>query len=611
MRHLVACALLAATTRIPLVQRVLASSDLNDDCLECASVDSDEQDHALSLLAARGRALAFNAKHVRALDDAGAPTPAPGASHIISDMASRSLRYHPSQLGRSAIFSALGLIVVLLIGSGGYYLKAPPGADHDSDFELDFGPLTGSSLRLLDIQNRALLRPRVHTGGRTPSEACSNDDASGGDPSASREPSIEPPHIQAETPDGGIDRRSIPEEKLLSTWTTARVIASMLIDQGVQNVPWAMWHVGYSGVLLLVLACTFLGFTLWSIGILLEALDKSAAKRGIPRQARSFGIIGFALWGEWGGKLLALLQFASLCMSFQVGVLFAADSLHAASPVITENACIACIIVLVCLLVFCCPFRVTSSLASTGYFVQILNVAALLITAMQVNHLMPPTDRVFLVESGRRMHHAVNSLVFTFAVHLDIPLVYQKMENRREFPKAIALAFGASMTLTMVTALVGYIAFGGRASQNFIDNMGRDGFGEPLAPGLPNSVMRHVCGCLTGLQLVSLQSISMTSILILVEEYLGLAQRPIIRCVWRAGFIGLLLLFAFRLREQMAYVLGLDTALFELVFMIVIPTLAFAWLRWNRMGMVARISLALTIALSCSYCFVGACGAVS
>jgi len=122
---------------------------------------------------------------------------------------------------------------------------------------------------------------------------------------------------------------------------------------------------------------------------------------------------------------------------------------------------------------------------------------------------------------------------------------------------------------------------------------------------MANKLMSVICSSVTAIQLISVQPINLTSILILFEENAGLQRRPIIRYMWRASFAVASIFLTIFFREQMAYVMGFDGALFDSLFTLLIPTTGILWLHWNRLRIIAKIPLVLALVLAGAYCVVG------
>lgn len=214
-----------------------------------------------------------------------------------------------------------------------------------------------------------------------------------------------------------------------------------------------------------------MGFTLWIMGFLLDSLDSRADEMGVPRSQRDWGFIGYIAFGKAARFLFAGCMFFDLAGGALVLMSIVMEQLpflllirHSATAVLS---CILAI--LFCLL----PKKAFSWMAVVGMASQLFLVLGLVITGVQLHTLdETATDQVVLDLSG--LPRGFGIALLCFLAHSEAPLIYQLMEDRRQWTKVVVYSMALTEAFLLSFGILGYGFFGSSVAQSIADNIGRD-----------------------------------------------------------------------------------------------------------------------------------------
>ena len=177
------------------------------------------------------------------------------------------------------------------------------------------------------------------------------------------------------------------------------------------------------------------------MGFLLEAVDDQAEQMGVPRSQRDWGFIGYAAFGNIGRLLFAGCMFFDLTGGALVLVSIVIEQLPFLLPFRHNvTAVLSCVLAFGCCLL---PKRFFSIMAVLGMSSQVMLILGLVITGVELSSLNEvATDQTALKAAG--VPSAFGIALLCFLAHSEAPLIYQMMEDRKQWTKAVIY----SMTLT-------------------------------------------------------------------------------------------------------------------------------------------------------------------
>eukprot|EP00439_Symbiodinium_sp_Y106_P014751 s2108_g2.t1 len=260
---------------------------------------------------------------------------------------------------------------------------------------------------------------------------------------------------------------------------TVVTMLNVFVGGGSVVLPYAFRLSGWLFVPLLLAVGVLMGFTLWIMGFLLEAVDDQAEQMGVPRSQRDWGFIGYAAFGNIGRLLFAGCMFFDLTGGALVLVSIVIEQLPFLLPFRHNvTAVLSCVLAFGCCLL---PKRFFSIMAVLGMSSQVMLILGLVITGVELSSLNEvATDQTALKAAG--VPSAFGIALLCFLAHSEAPLIYQMMEDRKQWTKAVIysmtlteaflLTFGA--LVCQLRGALGYGFFGGSVAQSIADNIGRD-----------------------------------------------------------------------------------------------------------------------------------------
>ncbi|CAE7587005.1 AVT1A [Symbiodinium necroappetens] len=275
--------------------------------------------------------------------------------------------------------------------------------------------------------------------------------------------------LAVETKDN--EPRTLVSRRGVSLGGTVVTMLNVFVGGGSVVLPYAFRLSGWLFVPLLLAVGVLMGFTLWIMGFLLEAVDDQAEQMGVPRSQRDWGFIGYAAFGNVGRLLFAGCMFFDLTGGALVLVSIVIEQLPFLLPFRHNvTALLSCVLAFSCCLL---PKRFFSIMAVLGMSSQVMLILGLVITGVELTSLNEvATDQTALKAAG--VPSAFGIALLCFLAHSEAPLIYQMMEDRKQWTKAVIYSMTLTEAFLLTFGALGYGFFGGSVAQSIADNIGRD-----------------------------------------------------------------------------------------------------------------------------------------
>ena len=298
-----------------------------------------------------------------------------------------------------------------------------------------------------------------------------------------------------------------------SFWESVATMLSIFVGGSSVMLPYAFRLSGWLFVPVLLAVGVLIGFTLWIMGFLLESVDRRAEEMGVPRSQRDWGLLGYMAFGTPGRLLFAGFMLFDLVGGALVFMSIIIEQLTFLLPIRhVVTASLSCILaILLCLL----PKKAFSRMAVAGMVSQAFLVLGLVVTGLQLHcsHEIA-TDQTALDLSG--LPQGFGIALMCFLGHSKAPLIYQMMEDRKQWTKVVVYSMTFTETFLLSFGILGYGFFGSSVKQSIADNIGRDLALQPL-PDAWNVLL----GAATILGLSSKQLVTLPLILDATTDLFG------------------------------------------------------------------------------------------
>mmetsp|Transcript_12907 Transcript_12907/g.24345 ORF Transcript_12907/g.24345 Transcript_12907/m.24345 type:complete len:418 (-) Transcript_12907:270-1523(-) len=368
---------------------------------------------------------------------------------------------------------------------------------------------------------------------------------------------------------------------------TVITMLNVFVGGGSVVLPYAFRLSGWLFIPLLLAVGVLMGFTLWIMGFLLQALDQRATEMGIPRSQRDWGLIGYAAFGKTGRFLFAGCMFFDLTGGALVLVSIVIEQLPFLLPfshVVT--ALLSCLLAFTfCLL----PKRFFAAMAILGMASQLLLILGLVVTGAELSSLKEvATDQALLNAAG--VPSAFGIALLCFLAHSEAPLIYQMMEDRRQWTKAVIYSMTLTEVFLLAFGVLGYGFFGGSVAQSIADNIGRD-LDLTILPGPINALL----GMVTILGLSSKQLVTLPLLLDATTDLFGERLQWQGQLLMKALILGISGLVVILLKDAVAFVGDLVGILPANCVCVIFPCAALLQMyghelrAWKRMGVRALV----------------------
>jgi len=362
----------------------------------------------------------------------------------------------------------------------------------------------------------------------------------------------------------------------VSFWGTVVTMLNVFVGGGSVVLPYAFRLSGWLFIPVLLAVGLLMGFTLWIMGFLLDSLDSRADEMGVPRSQRDWGFIGYIAFGKAGRFLFAGCMFFDLAGGALVLMSIVIEQLPFLLPIRhSATAVLSCILaILFCLL----PKKAFSWMAVVGMASQLFLVLGLVITGVQLHTLdETATDQVVLDLSG--LPRGFGIALLCFLAHSEAPLIYQLMEDRRQWTKVVVYSMTLTEAFLLSFGILGYGFFGSSVAQSIADNIGR-GLDLHL---LPNALSAFLAAA-TIFGLSSKQLVTLPLLLDATTDLFGDRMRWKSQFAMKAVILILSTILCLVLKNAVAFIGDLVGILPANCVCVIFPCIAFLKLHGRNMS---------------------------
>ncbi|OLP80642.1 RNA-binding protein 1 [Symbiodinium microadriaticum] len=340
-----------------------------------------------------------------------------------------------------------------------------------------------------------------------------------------------------------------------------------------------------------------LSFTLWIMGFLLEAVDARAEEMGVPRSQRDWGLIGYAAFGNVGRLVFAGCMFFDLTGGALVLVSIVIEQLPFLLPFRHNvTAALSCVLAFSCCLL---PKKFFSAMAVLGMSSQVLLILGLVITGVELSSLNEvATDQTALKAAG--VPSAFGIALLCFLAHSEAPLIYQMMEDRKQWTKAVIYSMTLTEAFLLTFGALGYGFFGGSIAQSIADNIGRDLELQVLPGGL-----NVFLGAITILGLSTKQLVTLPLLLDATTDLFGERLQWKGQLLMKAIILGLSGIVVVLLKDAVAFIGDLVGILPANGVCVIFPCAALLQMYGHEMRMWQRIGVRALVVLFSLYSVFG------
>uniref|UniRef100_A0A7S4RXL9 Amino acid transporter transmembrane domain-containing protein n=1 Tax=Alexandrium monilatum TaxID=311494 RepID=A0A7S4RXL9_9DINO len=389
---------------------------------------------------------------------------------------------------------------------------------------------------------------------------------------------------------------------LVSTRDTALTLANQIVGAGMLALPYAMLQSGMLFSILLVGVAALMGFTMWLVGYLLELVDDVAESMGVPRANRDWSLIGRLAFGERGRKLFILFCMLDLYGALVSFIVMIGVNLGILFPGVPLPVLISITGVTVFALLFA-PEHYFAVFAMVGLLAQVMILSCLVITGVELEASGASGADVRLLNAAG-IPAAMGIAIFLFVAHSEAPLLYQMMEDRSSWRKAVILGFIGSLGVFLLVAVLGYVFFGSATQQSFTANLGRD-LELHLLPGHFNALFSCACAGLIVVKLTVSQPFTAAPIIAFVEDSVGLRDSPVGAFLWKAIFMAFTTMMCIVAGNSLAPLMELLGCVVQNAICIILPCLATLRLQGGELSARARAALWVIVLTFSAYMLVG------
>mmetsp|Transcript_658 Transcript_658/g.1571 ORF Transcript_658/g.1571 Transcript_658/m.1571 type:complete len:426 (+) Transcript_658:73-1350(+) len=391
--------------------------------------------------------------------------------------------------------------------------------------------------------------------------------------------------------------RTLVSRQGVSLGGTVVTMLNVFVGGGSVVLPYAFRLSGWLFVPLLLAVGVLMGFTLWIMGFLLEAVDDQAEQMGVPRSQRDWGFIGYAAFGNIGRLLFAGCMFFDLTGGALVLVSIVIEQLPFLLPFRHNvTAVLSCVLAFGCCLL---PKRFFSIMAVLGMSSQVMLILGLVITGVELSSLNEvATDQTALKAAG--VPSAFGIALLCFLAHSEAPLIYQMMEDRKQWTKAVIYSMTLTEAFLLTFGALGYGFFGGSVAQSIADNIGRDLELQVLPGGL-----NVFLGAITILGLSTKQLVTLPLLLDATTDLFGERLQWKGQLLMKAIILGLSGIVVVLLKDAVAFIGDLVGILPANGVCVIFPCAALLQMYGHEMRMWQRIGVRALVVLFSLYSVFG------
>jgi vesicular inhibitory amino acid transporter len=395
----------------------------------------------------------------------------------------------------------------------------------------------------------------------------------------------------------GEARIAAPRRQGVSLCGTVVTMLNVFVGGGSVVLPYAFRLSGWLFIPLLLGVGVLMGFTLWIMGVLLKAVEARAEEMGVPRSQRDWGLIGFAAFGNAGRVLFAGCMFFDLAGGALVLVSIVIEQLPYLLPFRHNlTAALSCVMAFsFCLL----PKRLFSAMAVLGMASQVLLILGLVITGAQLSSLGEVANNQSALKMAG-VPSAFGIALLCFLAHSEAPLIYQMMEDRTQWTKAVVWSMSLTEAFLLTFGILGYGFFGDSVAQSIADNIGRDQDLQ-LRPGPLNLLL----GAITILGLSSKQLVTLPLLLDALTDLFGERLQWKGQLLIKGVILGLSGLVVVLLKDAVAFVGDLVGILPANCVCVIFPCAALLQMYGHEMSLWQRVGVSTLVVLFSLYSVFG------
>jgi hypothetical protein len=234
------------------------------------------------------------------------------------------------------------------------------------------------------------------------------------------------------------------------------------------------------------------------------------------------------------------------------------------------------------------PLQKIPFLSKLGVLMQALCVGGLVLTGIVwsssggCSHVGEDVE-VFGSGGLPAVSGVVGLFVGIFCVHTVMPVVYQNLQDKSEWPLVLRMSGTMLGVLYMAVGVLGYFFFGNNIGQVYTKNLGHDKFGAPLG-GL--AFLAPASGVMIMVQTLTCVPAVARSMLGMVESRVELGMTG--GALFRIVIIGIAVSIAVAEQKFFAYMVAFRGAFVDAQVCIGIPILAYLVLCWGCSGNISR-----------------------
>ncbi|ORY78570.1 transmembrane amino acid transporter protein-domain-containing protein [Protomyces lactucae-debilis] len=229
-------------------------------------------------------------------------------------------------------------------------------------------------------------------------------------------------------------------------------IINLLIGIGLLSLPLAIKHAGWVlGILFLMIGAVITAYTAILLARSLETSDTAYAYSDIAALA----------YGPAATVATAIIFMLELLAAGSALVILFGDNFNAVVPQVSSLLFkIICFIILLPAALL--PLRILSYTSAIGILSTLILIGVIFFDGLyKTKHpgsLRDPMPTEVL--PGPSWPLAIGLLMSGFGGHGIMPQIYRDMQNRRDFPKAVIIAYLFSCAICLFVAVIGYLMFG-------------------------------------------------------------------------------------------------------------------------------------------------------
>lgn len=321
--------------------------------------------------------------------------------------------------------------------------------------------------------------------------------------------------------------------------------------------------------------------TLWMIGHILGAVDHVADRAGIPRSSRNWTMLGTMVFGPRGRHVIPIVFVLDLYPCVVTYMIMAADNSHMFSEIYFEDVSLSqhiCGLGALVLALLFVPTRYFSIFSALGIIAQVLCLLGLCATGIELRIAEPEAkvETAFLKPGGAL--GAAGIVIFLFVAHAAVPMLYQSMENREDWPRACMMGGSGAAIFYFCVGVLGYSIFGESTLQVFTINLGRDRHLEVLKGPLPeyfNEWLGPVLGGIMALKLLVTFPVYARPVLDYIEECLGIQEKPASTSLVKVFYTLACTSVAVFFRDHVAFVMEMVGCVIHTTLVVILPVILY------------------------------------